>query len=250
MTKKKMLMVSLEDDDSKDIAQVITNKSCRKILDYLSQNDKATEGKIAKDLKLPLSTTNYSIKQLINAELIEGNEYNYSRKGKKVFHYKLANQFIIIAPKKVTKSDIRKQLKEMLGLFGLSVLGAFGVFSLSRFFENMKFRALSLSTKATVDNLPMMASNVVEKSTPIVSSTPIVARTMTEGAVIQTTDAVVKNADVAQKSFDSVQECIAQQVPRNLSAENAAIWFLTGAIFIIVIYLLYILLSKRKGSKK
>lgn len=233
MAKKKMLMVSLEDEDSKDIAQVITNKSCRKILDYLSQNDKATEGEIAKALNLPLSTTNYSIKQLISAELIVGDEYNYSEKGKKVFHYKLANQFIIIAPKKSKKSDIKKQLKEMLGLFGVSIVGALGVLGLGNIFNNF-----SLGSKSVLG---------VAESEKIAEASPMMAK-----RVVQ--DLAVENAPLSDAAFsktiETTQENLVNSAATGISWEHAALFFLLGALFVILVYVLYLIIKNKKSKLK
>ena len=91
------LLVDLKEDKAKKLAQVISNDSCRKILDYLTHKDKATETEISKDLKLALSTVHYNLKHLNKSGLVIVEEFHYSQKGKEVNHYKLANKFIIIA---------------------------------------------------------------------------------------------------------------------------------------------------------
>ena len=104
MTKKdeSFLLLSLSDSKGKKIAQAVNNETCRKILDYLSKTDNATETKIANDLNIPLPTVHYNLSQLVDVKLVDIDEFHYSEKGKEVNHYSLANKYIIIAPKNET----------------------------------------------------------------------------------------------------------------------------------------------------
>lgn len=249
MAKKKLLMLNLEDDVSKDLAQVISNKSCRKILDYLSQNEEATEGEIAKALNLPLSTTNYSIKQLIKAELIVAEEYHYSKKGKEVQHYKLANQFIIIAPKQTKKSDLKKQLKEMLGLFGVSIAGAFGIGALGNVFNNLR---------KTSSSQMMMATDV---QSYVAHDTAGELGIMTR-EIIETPElvsAVQENVSLIEPVSDTamlkIQESVCevswmQELFLNTSFGSRVVHFLLGAFFVILIYSIYIIIKNKRIKRK
>lgn len=98
MPKESFMLVSLNEDKAKKLAQVIGNPTCTRILDYLAGKD-ATESQIAKDLGIPLSTVHYNLQQLVQAKLVVVEEFHYSEKGREVNHYKLANKYIIIAPK-------------------------------------------------------------------------------------------------------------------------------------------------------
>mgnify|MGYP001585332215 FL=1 len=64
MTNKNFLLLSLEDTKIKKVSNVISNDSCRKILDYLS-NKEATETEIAQNLGIPISTVHYNLHQLM-----------------------------------------------------------------------------------------------------------------------------------------------------------------------------------------
>ncbi|PIN81038.1 hypothetical protein COV13_02495 [Candidatus Woesearchaeota archaeon CG10_big_fil_rev_8_21_14_0_10_32_9] len=97
MSDKSFVLVSLKDNKSKNLTKVLSNDTCRKILDHLSKKDGATETEISKNLNLPLSTVHYNIQQLADSKLVSRDEYHYSEKGKEVIHYKLANKFIIIS---------------------------------------------------------------------------------------------------------------------------------------------------------
>jgi DNA-binding transcriptional ArsR family regulator len=97
MSKESFMMVSLKGDKAKKLAQVMSNPTCMKILEYLAGKE-ATETQIATDLNIPLSTVHYNMQQLAAAKLVLADEFHYSDKGREVTHYKLAKQYIIIAP--------------------------------------------------------------------------------------------------------------------------------------------------------
>src|SRR3989344_654508 len=111
MANKNFLLLSMEDDKIKKISNVISNESCRKILDYLSDKD-STESELAQKLSITISTVHYNLQQLMGTGLIESSEFHYSEKGKEMSHYKLANKYIIIAPKKTF--GIKEKLKSIL----------------------------------------------------------------------------------------------------------------------------------------
>lgn len=112
MSDEPFLLVSLEEEKAKALAQVLSNDTSRKILDMLSKTDKATESDIAKELKIPLSTVHYNVSMLVKADLVSDNYFNYSEKGKKVVHYALSNKYVIIAPKKT--EILKEKLKQFL----------------------------------------------------------------------------------------------------------------------------------------
>ncbi|MDA1196432.1 MAG: hypothetical protein O2779_00525 [Nanoarchaeota archaeon] len=56
MAKESFVLVSLQEDKAKALAQVISNDSCRKILDYLANDHDTTASDLAKTLKIPLPT--------------------------------------------------------------------------------------------------------------------------------------------------------------------------------------------------
>lgn len=111
MTDESFLLVSLNEEKAKKLAQVLSNDTARKILDYLSKKDLVTETQIAKALKLPLSTVHYNLQHLVKSDLVNDEHFTYSEKGKQISHYSLSNKYVIIAPKKT------EQLKEKLKKF-------------------------------------------------------------------------------------------------------------------------------------
>ncbi|MBW2996223.1 helix-turn-helix domain-containing protein [Candidatus Woesearchaeota archaeon] len=111
MAKEKFLLVSLSENKAKQLAQAISNETCRKILDYLADKE-ATESELSEKLNIPISTVHYNLQQLQKGNLVVADEYHYSEKGKEVNHYKLANKYIIIAPK--STYGIKEKLKSVL----------------------------------------------------------------------------------------------------------------------------------------
>ncbi len=95
----KYLMFDLDDERITSLSDVLSNKTSRKILEYLSDSE-ASEGEIARDLKLPANTINYNVKKLLKSGLIEkSKKFFWSVKGKKILRYRVANKKIIISPK-------------------------------------------------------------------------------------------------------------------------------------------------------
>ena len=116
---EKYILVNLEDEKSKKIAESISNKTARKILDYLSNKEEAGAEEISKELKLPISTIDYNLKNLKKAGLIETKHFEWSQRGKRIILYSLARKFIVIAPK---ISNIKKELKNIIPLIGITAI--------------------------------------------------------------------------------------------------------------------------------
>jgi DNA-binding transcriptional ArsR family regulator len=117
MTEKKYLLISMDDDRAKKLAEVLGNKTCKKIIDLLAEKD-ASEKEIATALKVPINTIEYNLKKLINAEIIEKSKtFFWSQKGKKIDIYKLSNKSIIISPKNKVSSKIKSILPAILVTF-------------------------------------------------------------------------------------------------------------------------------------
>ena len=111
MPKNNFLLVDLNETKTRKVAETITSNTSRKILNYLSEKDD-TEANISKSLSIAISTVHYHLQKLKEAGLVIVEEFHYSKKGREVNHYKLANKYIIIAPKKV--SGLKEKLRGIL----------------------------------------------------------------------------------------------------------------------------------------
>ena len=81
---EKFMMFSLNEDTRK-LAEILGNKTCKKIIEYLSEQKEASETDIAKALQIPLNTTEYNLKKLIHIGLVEKTQnFFWSVKGKKI----------------------------------------------------------------------------------------------------------------------------------------------------------------------
>ena len=117
---EKILNVNIDDENSGKIAEILGNKTCKKILGAIAERDSMTEGDIVKELRIPANTINYNIKKLISVGFIEETKtWFWSVKGKKIKNYRLANKKIIISTKKSFKSFLISSI--LVGFVGMIV---------------------------------------------------------------------------------------------------------------------------------
>lgn len=118
---KSYIMMSLEDDNAKQLADVMGNKTCKKILTLLAEKE-MSESDIGKELRMPINTVEYNLKKLMSASLIEkSKDYFWSVKGKKIPVYKLSNKYIVISPKNSNLSGL-KTILPVVALIGLGAM--------------------------------------------------------------------------------------------------------------------------------
>lgn len=168
MPDEPFVMMSLKGEKAKKLANVLSNKSAAKILTYLAENTGATESKIAKDLKLPISTVNYNMKALVEAKLVVDDEYHYSSRGREVNHYRLARKYIIIAPEE-EKDSFWERVKGFVPV--ALVAAAAGVI----------VRILSLLTGTGSEMAAAPAAHPIEGA-PMAAKMGVAADTMVQGA--------------------------------------------------------------------
>ena len=218
MPEDPFLLVSLEESESKELAKVISNKTCRKILDLLTKKN-ATETQIAKELNLPLSTVHYNLQHLVKANLVKAEEFHYSEKGKEVNHYSLANKLIIIAPKKTTKETFMQKLKGILPVT-LIALATAGIIRLVTMFRAGTSKLLG--------------------ATPI----PETAVKAEEAGVTRGADLIAPGAGNITLAAEPVTQTIQTSEP------NIALWFLIGAAFTIILLIIWYWFVTRKKKLK
>ena len=204
------LLISLEEKGAKKIAEAINNETSRKILDHLAKKE-STESDMSKELKIPISTIHYNLKQLMEAKLILVDEFHYSSKGKEVNHYKIANKYIIIAPKQADN----KFMEELQKILPLTIITAVtgGVLTLL----NLSQGILGRSSAAAPQAAPMALKAVAENTA--------------SGA----------GADVARTAVYNGAE-----ISRPFLQSGMVAWFFIGALSITVIYFIYEIVKRRK----
>ena len=101
MVNDKYFNVDIDDPRAGAIAEVMSNKTAKKILSLIAEKE-LSESDIASELSLPLNTVGYNINKLLKAGLIEKSKtFFWSVKGKKIPTYKLSNKKIVISPKRL-----------------------------------------------------------------------------------------------------------------------------------------------------
>lgn len=120
MTDDKFILMGLDDDNAKNVAEVLKSKTAKKILDFLSETKEASEKDIADKLGVPLNTVEYNLKKLISAGFIKkSSNFFWSVKGKKIPMYTLAKKHIIIGAKKPTMNILKSILPLLIIALGL-----------------------------------------------------------------------------------------------------------------------------------
>jgi len=245
MPKDPFLLVSLEENESKALAQVISNDTARKILDFLSKEESATESEVARELKVPLSTVHYNLQALVKANLVKSEEFHYSEKGKEVNHYSLANKIIIIAPKNARTESFKDKLKSILPI-SLIVLAVGGVIQL---FNKLMLKAgsakLMAAAPAAFDAgdgaLRAMEKAVVE---PAVEESANLLMTAAGSIADNITQNFTQNITNLTQPPQAVEPII--QVVQQAPPTNTALWFLIGAGFTIILLVIWYWFVTRK----
>ena len=121
---EKYFMLDLDDGRAGAIADVMQNKTCKKILSHLAEHD-SSEGDLVRALNLPPTTVHYDIKKLIDAGFVTVSKSMWSVKGKKIPIYRVSEKKIVISPRRSSGGKVLATL----GLTGLAALGLKVLFS-------------------------------------------------------------------------------------------------------------------------
>lgn len=209
----KYLMLELNDARSGKIAEVMANKTCKKILSLIADKE-LSENDISKELKIPINTVDYNIKNLLDSGLIEKAGHWWSVKGRRIETYKLANKKIIISTKSRTTGLIAGAL--IFGAFGFAFKVFGNIFSVSK----------SVYSEGII-NVPH--ENLVEKAssagTSLASNNNIVYDNATN---------LISNSNI---SFSSL-------------FNNVSIWVVVGALIGVLLVISFRYSKKLKGGIK
>jgi len=230
MAEKSFVMVSLKENKAKKLTQTLSNETSRKILDFLSNRKEATESEIAKGLNLAMSTIHYNLKQLKENKLVTADEYHYSKKGKEIIHYKIANKYIIIAPD--DDEGFLEKLKKVIPSFIIIAATSFIIFLT----QKVSFNSIGLSKSFATD---MAANEVIQESAKIAGR-----KAIEEGAPVA--------AMMADAAPHAVNETINQtpviinRIVQSPPEPNIAIWFFVGGMVAMATYIIWELIRNKK----
>lgn len=224
---EKFILMSLEEGKAKKLAKVINSNASRKILDLLAEKD-YTESEISEKLDIPISTVHYNIKALEDAGLIEVNEYHYSEKGREVNHYSLANKYVIIAPKKDVPG-IMDKLKSIIPSVLIVGIGAF----LIKLFSNTYYNGFYSPKISDSQSIPLtdMAKN---------SASDMIVEESTRSTMSQLT----LNQEYIEPT--SIASPFSQKFDYFLSEYSTVLWIILALICVVLLYILFEWLRKRK----
>lgn len=116
MADDKFIVTSLK--DSKKINRVLANDTAREIMELLAER-RMTATQIAEKMQLPLTTVDYSLKNLESVGLIK-TKTGFNKNTRVVKYYEPQEKFIVIAPKQTQNTlSILKSLIPLFFLIGV-----------------------------------------------------------------------------------------------------------------------------------
>jgi len=120
---EKLLILPLNDKNSKKISQIISNDTARNILEAIA-SEPLSASRIAEKLRIPLTTVQYNLDKLNNAGLVKVERTEYSEKMKRVKIYAPQRKFVVIVPEKTSRGDVIATLKRYLTVIFFAVAGS------------------------------------------------------------------------------------------------------------------------------
>jgi DNA-binding transcriptional ArsR family regulator len=114
------VMIDLDDPRMGALADVLTNKSSKRILSLLAESELSTS-EVASELKMPLTTVDYNVKKLAKAGLIEKTRSLMSAKGKSVPVYRVSERSIVITPKRMLRGIVPAVIVAGIAAVGLKI---------------------------------------------------------------------------------------------------------------------------------
>jgi DNA-binding transcriptional ArsR family regulator len=120
---EKLLILPLNDKNSKKITQIISSDTARNILEAVASNPLSTS-ELAEKLRIPLSTVQYNLDKLNDAGLVKVERTKYSEKMKHVKIYAPQRKFVVIVPEKTNRKDAIATLKRYLTVIFFAVVGS------------------------------------------------------------------------------------------------------------------------------
>jgi len=207
---EKLLILPLNDKNSKKISQVISSDTARNILEALASTPRSAS-EIAEKLDIPLTTVQYNLEKLYDAGLVKVERTKYSRKMKTVKIYAPQRKFVVIAPGKADKKDVIAALKRYLTVIAFAVFGSAAI-------EFLTMRMGGFAEETAIRSLPEEAPAPLPAPMYAPSPTPL-----------------------PEKALDAVSGFGIFAHP--------GLWFLFGCLFVILVVFLIEYLGRKKERK-
>ncbi|MDD5699920.1 MAG: helix-turn-helix domain-containing protein [Candidatus Nanoarchaeia archaeon] len=124
MDENNFMLVSLNDEKSKAIAEVLASPTCKKIINYLAEHKESSQKDLSEKIHAPMNTIDYNMKKLLNSGFIQKRKnFFWSAKGKKIIMYELSNKSVVISHKK----SVSEKIKSIVPAFMLTAAGSFAL---------------------------------------------------------------------------------------------------------------------------
>ncbi len=120
---EKLLILPLNDRNSKKLSQIISNDTARNVLEAIASQS-LSASQIAEKLGIPLSTVQYNLDKLNDAGLVKVERTKYSEKMKPVRIYAPQRKYIVIVPEKTGRRDVIAALKRYMTVIFFAVVGS------------------------------------------------------------------------------------------------------------------------------
>lgn len=170
---EKFLVVPLG-KKSKAITQTVSNDTAMEIMELLAEGPMSTS-QVAEKLNIPLTTAQYNIEKLMEADLVKIARTKYSEKGREVKLYEAMNRAIIILPGKSGAGAVMDALKRYVLILPVALAMAFVVEYLVPLYQSgqdlfMDSASEKASTGGLLNAVPSpLASTVPAAYTPAVN---------------------------------------------------------------------------------
>ncbi|MCX9011578.1 MAG: helix-turn-helix domain-containing protein [Candidatus Methanoperedens sp.] len=153
---EKLLILPLG-EESKKIAQIISNDTARQIIELLADAPLSASD-IAEKLSAPITTVVYNLEKLDSVGLIRVERIKYSEKGREVKIYAPVRKLIVVVPEKTDRNSVTDLLRKYLGVILAAVLAS----SLIEFFTRRMGRSMKMaeSTDHVLTGAPVPDSAV------------------------------------------------------------------------------------------
>jgi len=210
---EKLLILPLNDKNSKKITQIISSDTARNILEAVT-SEPLSSSEIAEKLGIPLSTVQYNLDKLNDAGLVKVERTKYSEKMKHVKIYAPQRKFVVIVPEKTDRKNVIATLKRYLTVIFFAVAGSGMIEFLTMKMKGPGWEEVTggIAEKGGGDYAPIA---------PEIVPTPMPAPVSPEKAI----DSVALGFDVFA---------------------HPGLWFLFGCLFLILVVFLIEYLGRKK----
>lgn len=160
-------MIDLEDPRTGKIADIISNKTAKRILGILAEREMGVN-ELSRELGMRINSVLYNVRKLVESGLIEETkEIFWSVKGRRIKRYKVVNKRIVIFPRRLISGVIPTVLISVVVAFAIKLWSSSLI---SRESVKLTKKAVDIVKEAAGEAASISAQNLpVEKSSEIIN---------------------------------------------------------------------------------